>query len=127
MRPNVKFWIELPKTNPILAKSPFQRKTHGYMQKGPPPRCHLNLFKNCVISIKSFQKKKKSFLVKKYCYFFFIFCFSFFFKGTMDTKSHHHPQPRYPIQTTSIGLISKLNHFHRGGATAMVGAFKNIL
>ena len=83
------------------------------------------------LKIVSFQlnhfKKKKFFFSKKYCYFFFILCFSFFFRGTMDTKSHHHPQPGYPIQTTYVGLISKLNHFHRGGATTMVGAFKNIL
>ena len=126
MWPNIKFWIELPKINPGLAKSLFQWKTHSYMQKRSPSGCHLNLFKNCVLSITTFQKKK-SFLVKKYCYFFFIFNFSFFFRGTMDIKSHQHPQPGYPIQTTYVGLISKLNHFHRGRATAMVGAFKNIL
>ena len=36
MQPNVEFRIELPKTNPGLAKSPLQRKTCGYAQKQPP-------------------------------------------------------------------------------------------
>ena len=36
MLPNVKFWIELPKTNPGLAKSHLQQKTRGYAQKTAP-------------------------------------------------------------------------------------------
>ena len=36
MRPNVEFRIELPKTNPSLAKSHFQQETCGYAQKPPP-------------------------------------------------------------------------------------------
>jgi len=35
MRLNVEFRIELSKTNPGLAKSPFQQKTCGYTQNGP--------------------------------------------------------------------------------------------
>ena len=36
MRPNVKFRVDLPKTNPGLAKSHLQ-KAHGYACKKPPP------------------------------------------------------------------------------------------
>ena len=35
MRPNVKFRVELPKTNSGLAKSHFQQETRGYAQKLP--------------------------------------------------------------------------------------------
>ena len=33
MQPNVEFQVELPKTNPGLAKSYFQEETRGYAQK----------------------------------------------------------------------------------------------
>ena len=33
MRPNVEFRVDLPKTNPDLAKSHLQQKPHGYVQK----------------------------------------------------------------------------------------------
>ena len=36
MRPNVEFQVELPKTNPGLAKSYFQQKTYGFVQKTTP-------------------------------------------------------------------------------------------
>ena len=35
MRLNVEFRVELPKTNPGLAKSHFQQETRGYAQKLP--------------------------------------------------------------------------------------------
>ena len=43
MRPNVEFWIELPKTNPGLAKSPLQQKTHGHAYKRPPTPSNVKL------------------------------------------------------------------------------------
>ena len=36
MQPNVEFQVELPKTNPGLAKSYFQEETRGYAQKTAP-------------------------------------------------------------------------------------------
>ena len=44
MRPNVKFRVELPKTNPNLAKSHFQQKTRGYTQKNHPQQMVLDIF-----------------------------------------------------------------------------------
>ena len=38
MRPNVEFWVELPKKNPNLAKSHFQKETHDYVQKIAPDK-----------------------------------------------------------------------------------------
>ena len=38
MRPNVEFQVELPKTNPGLAKSHFQWNTRGYVQKTAPDK-----------------------------------------------------------------------------------------
>ena len=38
MRPNVKFQIELTKTNPSVAKSHLQWKTRGYVQKTAPDK-----------------------------------------------------------------------------------------
>ena len=36
MQPNVEFQVELPKTNPDLAKSHFQEETRDYVQKTAP-------------------------------------------------------------------------------------------
>ena len=44
MRPNVEFRVDLPKTNPDLAKSHLQRKTHGYAQKTTPDIVSLKEF-----------------------------------------------------------------------------------
>ena len=43
MRPNVEFRVELPKTNPGLAKSHFQQETRSYAQK-PPLTTGQNFF-----------------------------------------------------------------------------------
>ena len=40
MQPNVEFRVELPKTNPGLAKSHFQQETRGYAQKTAPDNYH---------------------------------------------------------------------------------------
>ena len=38
MRPNVEFWVELPKKNQNLAKSHFQKETRDYVQKTAPDK-----------------------------------------------------------------------------------------
>ena len=51
MRPNVKFQIGLPKTNPSLAKSLLQRKTRGYTQKLPLTKTNQTLIMETIFPI----------------------------------------------------------------------------
>ena len=56
MWPNVEFQIKLSKTNPDLAKSHLQRKTHGYAPKTAPDKRYPSNVKFKLTRIDQFNK-----------------------------------------------------------------------